>query len=86
MKRFNVVKNPVRTGLVGLANLLCRCSHGRTSFPITLQARTYVACLECGRQFPYDWARMRITRRSPVGARAMGSDAFFPGQRGEALK
>ena len=66
MDRFNVVTNPVRIGLAGLANLLCGCSHAKTTFPITLQSHTYVACLECGRHLPYDWARMRIAGRLPA--------------------
>ena len=66
MNRFNVVTNPVHAGLVALANLLCGCSHARTTFPITLQSGTYIACLRCGRHLPYDWTRMRITRRPPV--------------------
>ena len=70
MNRFNLVTNPVRKGLAGLANLFCGCSHGRTTFPITLQARTYVACLECGRHLPYDWTRMRIARWRRAGPAA----------------
>ena len=53
MERLNVRTNPVRRGLWGLANLLCGCSHGKTTFPITLQSRAYVACLECGRHLPH---------------------------------
>jgi hypothetical protein len=60
MDRFNVVTNPVRMSLMGPAKLLYRSSHGRT-FPIALQSRNYGACLECGRQLPYDWTRMRVT-------------------------
>jgi hypothetical protein len=60
MDRFKIVTNTARVALVGLANLLCACSHRRVTFPITLQASTYVACLECGRHLPYDWSRMRI--------------------------
>ena len=63
MDRFNIVTNTLRTVLVSLANLFCGCSHARTAFPITLQAGTYVACLDCGRHLPYDWTRMRFTRR-----------------------
>jgi hypothetical protein len=72
--RFNnLVANPVRAHLVGLADWLSRCSHCRTTFPITLRARvsmdghqstqveTYIVCLECGRHFAYDWITMRIT-------------------------
>jgi len=63
MNRFNTVTNTVRVSLAALANLFCGCSHGKTTFPITLQASTYMVCLECGRQIPYDWSRMRITGR-----------------------
>lgn len=37
------------------------CSHRRTTFPLT-KKRTYVVCLECGREFQYDWQKMRIMR------------------------
>jgi hypothetical protein len=48
------------------------CGHRRTTFPITrgrkfpgAQAttapnRTYVACLDCGKEFAYDWKSMTI--------------------------
>ncbi len=47
------------------------CRHARYSFPITVRAGsrrnpttqltgTYVACLDCGKEFPYDWHAMRI--------------------------
>jgi hypothetical protein len=47
------------------------CRHARYSFPITVRAgtrramgpgrnRTYVVCLDCGREFGYDWQEMRI--------------------------
>ncbi len=52
------------------------CRHARYSFPITVRAGsrrtpatqrtgTYVACLDCGKEFRYDWREMRI-----VGSRA----------------
>lgn len=53
MDRLDVRTNPVRRGLAGLAGVLCGFSHGKTTFPITLQARTCVACLECGRHLPH---------------------------------
>jgi RNA polymerase-binding transcription factor DksA len=45
------------------------CSHRNTTFPLTprhhsrravneLEGRTYVACLECGTEIPYDWDKM----------------------------
>jgi hypothetical protein len=48
------------------------CSHQRTTFPITrtrklvgahtaaARNRTYVVCLECGKEFDYDWKSMRV--------------------------
>jgi hypothetical protein len=47
------------------------CRHDRYSFPITVQAGsrrypaaqrtgTYVACLDCGKEFRYDWQEMKI--------------------------
>ena len=48
------------------------CHHSQYSFPITVRrsARrnapapitgTYVVCLECGKEMPYDWQRMKVT-------------------------
>ena len=48
---------------------LFSCSNRRTTFPLTPGrrgatlaggARTYVVCLECGKEFAYDWAAMRV--------------------------
>ena len=47
------------------------CRHSRYSFPITIRANsrrtttaartgTYVVCLDCGREFGYDWQQMRV--------------------------
>jgi hypothetical protein len=55
-------------------NLLFGCNHRRTTFPMTpvrkksagwrdeTLAETYVVCLECGKQFVYDWENMRLGR------------------------
>ncbi len=55
-------------------NLLFRCNHRRTTFPMTpvrkksakgqdgTPAETYVVCLDCGKQFVYDWENMRLGR------------------------
>jgi len=49
-----------------LADLLFRCPHRRLTRPITPMSKpgvpsgdTYVVCLECGKQFYYDWEQMR---------------------------
>jgi hypothetical protein len=47
------------------------CKHSHFSFPISVRPAlrrnsaakltgTYVACLDCGREFPYDWHEMRV--------------------------
>jgi hypothetical protein len=54
-----------------LFDLIFGCHHPRYSFPVTVRglARrpqagaltgTYVACLDCGKEFPYDWQEMRV--------------------------
>jgi hypothetical protein len=54
-----------------LIDVFFGCRHSRYSFPVTIRGTkprpqagaltgTYVACLDCGREFPYDWqARVR---------------------------
>jgi len=52
------------------------CRHARYSFPLTIRANshraasasrigTYVVCLDCGREFAYDWQEMRVADASP---------------------
>lgn len=47
------------------------CKHSRYSFPISVRPAsrrssatrltgTYVACLDCGKEFPYDWREMKV--------------------------
>jgi hypothetical protein len=54
-----------------LVDLLFGCRHARYSFPVTIRGRsrrpqagsltgTYVVCLECGKEFPYDWQEMKV--------------------------
>ncbi len=55
--------------LANLFDVLFGCAHKNYSFPITVKSRrrgaaaptgTYVVCLDCGKEFPYDWAEMRL--------------------------
>jgi hypothetical protein len=59
--------------LQSLFDTLFGCSHQRTTFPLTPARKaaghlpsapqrigTYVTCLDCGREFAYDWKAMRI--------------------------
>jgi hypothetical protein len=51
-------------------DVLFGCLHKRTTFPISKRGTprpgaagrsgTYVVCLDCGKEFAYDWQRMRI--------------------------
>ncbi|MGA7908003.1 MAG: hypothetical protein WCA16_11400 [Candidatus Sulfotelmatobacter sp.] len=54
-----------------LVDMLFGCTHPRYSFPVTLRGAarrsqaaaltgTYVVCLECGKEFPYDWQEMKV--------------------------
>jgi hypothetical protein len=55
-----------------LVDLMFGCWHGKFSFPITVRGEarrsrpaasltgTYVACLDCGKEFPYDWQEMKV--------------------------
>ncbi|HWW13254.1 MAG TPA: hypothetical protein VN310_01230 [Candidatus Dormibacteraeota bacterium] len=58
-----------------LIDVFFGCRHSRYSFPVTVRrmARrpqagaltgTYVACLDCGREFPYDWQEMKVITSS----------------------
>lgn len=62
-----------------LTDILFGCWHRRLSFPFSpragqprpaaaQQTGTYVVCLQCGRQFPYDWNQMRVV---PTGRRVV---------------
>jgi hypothetical protein len=58
------------------------CRHGHYSFPITVRhssihtevpaaslTGTYVACLDCGREMPYDWRQMKVITSFPEAER-----------------
>lgn len=58
-------------------DLLFGCSHKRCSFPLTTRGAkrrspaasltgTYVVCLDCGKEFPYDWKTMKMVRAKHV--------------------
>jgi hypothetical protein len=64
--------------MVKIFDALFGCWHKRISFPQTSKrghrrcdaathTGTYVVCLDCGAEFPYDWKKMRIL--SPSEAR-----------------
>lgn len=57
--------------LQSILNTLFGCAHHRTTFPLTPSRRgaansgsvrsgAYVVCLDCGKEFSYDWKEMRV--------------------------
>lgn len=66
-----------------LIDLVFGCRHSRYSFPVTIRGvgrrpqaaaltGTYVACLDCGKEFPYDWHEMKVIT-SQADRRAYGA-------------
>lgn len=55
-----------------LLDALFGCRHGRYSFPISARrgchneaaslTGIYIVCLDCGREFPYDWEKMEVIK------------------------
>ena len=54
-----------------LFDMLFGCWHSNCSFPLTRRrgqrkspaaavTGTYVVCLDCGKEFPYDWNEMKV--------------------------
>ena len=49
-----------------IRSILSICSHKRTSFPLTPCSRdgqrgpTYIVCLDCGKEFQYNWDAMQV--------------------------
>ena len=61
-----------------IMDVLFGCTHNHYSFPITVKknvrslasfpAGTYVVCLDCGKEMPYDWKQMKIVGAAPERA------------------
>jgi hypothetical protein len=63
---------------MSLLEMVFGCSHKRCSFPITVRGKlrrspaasitgTYVVCLDCGKEFAYDWQQMKMIRSESDG-------------------
>jgi hypothetical protein len=65
--------------LTSVINALFGCAHRKTTFPLTpgrrsgystdsleTRAKTYVVCLDCGREFDYDWKTMKVGEPMPI--------------------
>jgi hypothetical protein len=62
---------------VNVFDMLFGCWHKNYSFPMTTKKAnknhshaasvtgTYVVCLDCGKEFPYDWNQMKVLSTAP---------------------
>lgn len=77
---------------MSLLDFVFGCSHQRCSFPITLKRKlrnsaaaavtgTYVVCLDCGKEFPYDWTEMKLVRSKPDSSTVPEPIAVAPGSK-----
>lgn len=64
---------------MSLVNLFFGCWHRNYSFPMTTRGSrrstaaartgTYVVCLDCGKEFAYDWQEMKILTSTPSASK-----------------
>jgi hypothetical protein len=70
----------------GLMDLLFGCTHARYTFPMTAKpgqprpevasvTGTWIVCLDCGKEFAYDWKQMRVVSAPPEHAVAANAAA-----------
>ena len=73
-----------------LLNALFGCSHRRTTFPLTPARKvgksggrngTYVVCLDCGKEFDYNWQEMRIGEQVAIRVPATAPETLSPAHR-----
>jgi hypothetical protein len=68
--------------MANLFDVLFGCTHKHFSFPITKRpgqrlseaaslTGTYVSCLDCGKEFPYDWQEMKVIERIPSRGKSL---------------
>ena len=73
--------------LDSVLNALFGCAHNRMTFPLTPGRNfkasaaahrhgTYVACLDCGQEFRYNWAEMRIGEAVRTRSYASSEESF----------
>ncbi len=74
-----------------LLDVLFGCRHTSYSFPMSARAvkqhpaagsltGTYVVCLECGKEFPYDWKTMKVMSPNAARHAAIRAESFAGGQ------
>ena len=77
---------------MSLFDFVFGCSHQHCSFPITVKGKPrcsvapvvtgpYVVCLDCGKEFPYDWTEMKIVRSKLDSPATPNPVAVAPGSK-----
>jgi hypothetical protein len=72
--------------MASLLDMLFGCWHKNLTFPLTSKrgqrrsnaasaTGTYVVCLDCGREFSYDWEEMKVVDTRPDRAKALAAKA-----------
>ena len=72
--------------IASLVDMFFGCWHKNYSFPITSKkgqrrsgaaalTGTYVVCLDCGKEFPYDWQEMRVIEGEAKVEQALAATA-----------
>ena len=62
--------------IINLVDMLFGCWHNNYSFPLSAKSGqrrnqaaqatgTYVVCLDCGKEFAYDWKQMKVVNHAP---------------------
>jgi len=62
--------------ILNFVDMLFGCWHSNYSFPISAKSGqrrseaaratgTYVVCLDCGKEFSYDWKQMKVVNSAP---------------------
>ncbi|HWR36291.1 MAG TPA: hypothetical protein VN622_10520 [Clostridia bacterium] len=72
--------------IFNLFDMVFGCWHRNYSFPITAKGSkrrskaasltgTYVVCLDCGKEFPYNWEEMKVIAAMPKQAAAISGES-----------
>lgn len=71
-----------------IIDVLFGCTHERYTFPMTAKpgshrseaaslTGTYVVCLNCGKEFAYDWREMKVLSTPPTRGKLAESETYL---------
>lgn len=77
--------------IANLIDMFFGCWHKNYSFPITVKAGqrrsgaasvtgTYVVCLDCGKEFAYDWRTMKVVTADGKRGRQIAAVESYAGK------